>query len=392
MNRITEEFDEIRPYHDDEVKDVIDRLLADDDFLAFLGSYHSPVLGRYFPRVVRFGARRLVKRLLGNVTSIADFQDVLSNYAKRIEVETTSGFQYEGIDQLSPDEAYLFVGNHRDIAGDSLWVNYALWLSSFDTVRIAVGDNLVQRDFATALMKLNKSFFIRRSEEGTKKIYAALLESSRYIHHSIADGHSIWIAQSEGRAKDGIDLTDPALIKMFVLAKRKQPLNETIDTLNIVPVSISYEYDPCDNLKAKELFAIANEGGYEKPPGEDLLSLVKGLGDQKGRVTLRFGQRLQGDFRSAPEVANAIDRQVLDNLQLYQINYWALRRLAKTRSQEKYVSTWNALQESCDKVDTTEFESRLANCPEMLRTQWLEMYANPVVNKFVSKSTRLAPI
>ena len=120
-----------------------------------------------------------------------------------------------------------------------------------------MGDNLVQKDFATAIMKLNKSFFIKRSEEGAKRVFAALMESSRYIHQSIEDAHSVWIAQSEGRAKDGMEVTDPAIIKMFSLAKRKRPLSETIENLNVVPVSIAYEYDPCDYLKAKEF---SNQG------------------------------------------------------------------------------------------------------------------------------------
>ena len=164
----------------------------------------------------------------------------------RIIRETTDGFEYSGIESLVPDQSYIFVGNHRDIAGDSMLLDYALYVSGFDTVRIAVGDNLVQVASATDLMKLNKSFFIKRSEEGPKKVYAALLQSSRYIHQSLKDGHSIWIAQSEGRAKDGMDITDPAIIKMFALAERKTDFSELIQRLNIVPTSISYEYDPCD--------------------------------------------------------------------------------------------------------------------------------------------------
>ena len=272
-------------------------------------------------------------------------------------------------------------------------VDYALWLSGRETVRIAVGDNLVQRDFATALMKLNKSFFIRRSEQGAKKIYAAILESSQYIHYSIEEGHSIWIAQSEGRAKNGIDVTDPAIIKMFALANRKQPLSETIQQLNIVPVSISYEYDPCDYLKAKELVTIAECGQYDKPAGEDLLSLVKGLGEKKGKIFLRFGEPLNEDFTTAEEVANAVDRQVLNNYQLYYINYWALEQLAtQAGADEEYQAIWKALQSTIIFPDTDIYNQRLLACPAPHREVWLKMYANPVVNKYKSKSSRLAPV
>lgn len=272
------EFDDIRPYHDDEVKGVITRLLADTEFLDFLGNYRSPRLSRYLSGLVRFITRHVLKRQLGSLVSIKGFQEAIASYATRIVAETMTRFEYEGVEKLSKDQGYLFVGNHRDIAGDSMLVNYALWQSNLDTVRIAVGDNLVQREFATDLMKLNKSFFIKRSEEGAKKMLAAMKQSSSYIHESIRDGQSIWIAQSEGRAKDGMDVTDPVIVKMLALSKRKQDLADSVLSLNIVPVSISYEYDPCDHLKSKELEYIDRYGSYEKPTGEDLLSLVKGLG------------------------------------------------------------------------------------------------------------------
>ncbi|HIG39976.1 MAG: 1-acyl-sn-glycerol-3-phosphate acyltransferase [bacterium] len=386
-------FDEIRPYHDDEVKGVVTRLLANEDFLEFLGRYYSPWLSKYFPVVARFAAHRVLNKQLGKVTTIYEFQQVVAAFGTRIIAETMTWFKFEGIDKLEENLGYLFIGNHRDIAGDSFLVNYALWSSDLPTVRIAVGDNLVQKDFATAIMKLNKSFFIKRSEEGAKKVFAALMESSRYIHQSIDDTQSVWIAQSEGRAKDGMDVTDPAIIKMFALATRKRPLTETIEKLHVMPVSIAYEYDPCDYLKAKELYIIQTEGEYEKPSGEDLLSLVKGLGEFKGRVILRFGERLAGTFETAEEIAGAVDRQVLDNYQLFFVNYWALRELASTEdADDRVVTTWEALKDSVEFTETEEFEARYLACPEAWRVNWLEMYANPVVNKYLSKSSRLAPV
>lgn len=386
-------FDDIRPYHDDEVKTVISSLLEDREFLDFLGKYHSPRLSRFAPPLVRLVARYVLRRALGKVSTIKEFQEVISYYAKRIVTETMTDFVFEGVDQLDSERAHLFVGNHRDIAGDSMLVDYALWLSGRDTVRIAVGDNLIQRKFATHLMKLNKSFSIRRAEEGAKKVYAALLQSSQYIHESIAEGSSVWIAQAEGRAKNGLDVTDPAIIKMFALADRKAPLGELVKQLSIVPVSISYEYDPCDLLKAKELSAIAESGQYQKPVGEDLLSLVKGLGEFKGQVYLRFGEALQGDFESPEEIANALDRQLLDNYQLYYVNYWALEQLAAEPGADTggYADTWRALGSTIHPATTAAFEARLADCPAAHRRQWLEMYANPVVNKYRSKSSSLAP-
>jgi predicted DNA-binding protein (UPF0251 family) len=352
-------FDDIRPYRDDEVKTVIQSLLDDKEFLDFLGKYHSPRLSRYAAGLIRPVTRHVLRRALGKVGTIKEFQEVISYYAKRIVSETMTTFVFEGIDHLERDQGYLFVGNHRDIAGDSMLVDYALWLSEFDTVRIAVGDNLIQREFATNLMKLNKSFFIRRSEEGAKKVYAALLESSQYISESIQEGASVWIAQAEGRAKDGMDVTDPAIIKMFALSNRKAPLGDVVKQLSIVPVSISYEYDPCDYLKAKELASVEATGSYQKPPGEDLLSLVKGLGEFKGKVYLRFGEKLTGDFESPEEIANELDHQLLNNYQLYQVNYWALRLLALEESEDAdqagYLETWSALKSTVHIDDTTQF-------------------------------------
>jgi len=387
------EFEEIRPYHDDEVESVITALLADNDLLDFVGKYHSPRLSTVFPKIIRLGAKIALKRALGKVKTIDEFQEMISFYAKKIVAETSSGFNFGGLDELEANGSYLFVGNHRDIAGDSMFVDYALCLRGRETVRIAVGDNLIQRDFATHLMKLNKSFFVRRSEQGAKKIYAAILESSRYIHQSLSDGQSVWIAQSEGRAKNGMDITDPAIIKMFALAKRKQALSETVKALNIVPVSISYEFDPCDYLKAKELYTIEQEGAYDKPAGEDLLSLVKGLGEFKGRIKLKFGERLAGDFDSAEEVANAIDRQILDNYQLYYINYWALEKLALMNKKGcQYFDVWEKLKGDMTFSDSQIFEDRYQNCTASWRRKWLEMYANPILNKYHSKSTKLKPI
>ena len=247
-------------------------------------------------------------------------------------------------------------------------LDYALYTSGLDTVRIAVGDNLVQIGFATDLMKLNKSFIIKRSEEGAKKVYSALLKSSQYIHDSLSEGQSVWIAQSEGRAKDGMDLTEPAIIKMFTLAKRKQKFSDLIRQLNIVPMAISYEYDPCDVQKALELTTIANDGAYIKPRGEDLANLVRGLGGFKGRVALKIGKPLTSNFSSAHDVAREIDRQIKENLVLFPINHWAYSQLA---GQKKPIDT--------DFSDY--FSERLSACPEEARPYFLRMYANPVTNK-----------
>lgn len=376
------EFDDIQPYQDREVAEVIKRLLADGDFVEFISKYRAPFLTRLLPAVTRRIVHSALNRQLGRVSTVLDFQEVVARYVVRLLKETTTAFNYSGLENLKSDTAYLYVSNHRDIAADSMLVNYALFFAGHGTVRIAIGDNLIQKQFATDLMRLNRSFIIRRSLEGAKKIYASLLLSSRYIHQSLSEGYSIWIAQSEGRAKDGIDKTESAIIKMFLLAKRNdhRPFGELIESLNIVPVAISYEYDPCDLLKAKEQFAIDQNGSYSKPEGEDLISLAKGLGEYKGEVNLRFCEPLTGQFESADEVASELDRHILSNYHIYPSNYIALSLI----EDKVYRQLWVKLKEKYEQIASdekeAEFTHRLNQCPIEHRPYFLRMYANPLIS------------
>ncbi len=369
------EFEDIRPYHDTEVAAALAKLVVDPELIGFLAGWLAPRLNRFFPGMVSAAISLYLNRAIRGVDDIAGFQEIVADYVKKLVREGTTEFAYEGFDSLEPGKAYLFISNHRDIAGDSMLLDYALYLNNLETVRIAIGDNLIQRDFATSLMRLNKGFFIKRSVEGAKKAYAALIQASKYIKHSIQTGHSIWIAQREGRSKNGLDVTDPAIIKMLVLADRKKPLSEVIRSLNIVPLSISYEFDPCDTLKATELGKIGRDSTYEKPPGEDLLSLVRGLKGQKGKVILRLGKRLDGEFESVAEVAAEIDRQIISNLQLLPVNYWAMSKL----EDPEYQSLSHRVP-ILEKKELLTLTQRLKSCPPEYRFYWLKMYANPVLN------------
>jgi hypothetical protein len=374
------EFDDIRPFKDDEVEGVLLRMLADEDFINFISRYRAPVLSRIFARLVKHRVRTVLSRQTKHIDSIAKFQHLIADYVTGLIRESTTSFEHQGVDRLEKQKGYLFISNHRDIATDSMLVDHALHFSGYDTARIAIGDNLLQRPFATDLMRLNKSFIIKRSAEGAKNIYAALLQSSRYIVHSLNETHSVWIAQSEGRAKDGMDSTDPALIKMLTLSQRKfsGSYGELIESLNIVPVSIAYEYDPCDLLKAKELYHVEKDGFYVKPSGEDLLSLVKGLSEFKGRVMLRIGDPLSSGFLSPEEVAAELDHQILRNYELYPPNYIALSLI----DEQPYQDAWQAHREDHRFTETEQknFNERLMLCPEEHQPYFLRMYANPLIN------------
>ncbi|MBT4162726.1 MAG: glycerol acyltransferase [Gammaproteobacteria bacterium] len=369
------DFEDIRPYHDDEVSDVLNQLVRDPELTGFLATWLAPRLSKLFPvgSLISFFLQRKIR----GVSDIRGFQNVIANYARKLVRDGTTKFVYEGFEKLKPNEAYLFVSNHRDIAGDSMLLDYALYLSGLETVRIAIGDNLVQREFATSLMRLNKGFFIKRSAGGPRKVYAALMQSSQFIRHSLDDGHSIWIAQSEGRSKDGFDVTDPAVVKMLVLSDRKKPLTETVHKLRIVPLSISYEFDPCDVLKATELGKIDLEGGYEKPPGEDLMSLVRGLGGQKGRVIFRLGKELKSEYETPEQVAAEIDREIISNLELFPVNYWAVSKLNEPEYRELLADS----NFEISKKEALALTNRLKQCPPAYRRYWLKAYANPVLNR-----------
>ena len=372
-----DKFEDIRPYHDAEVGSILERLVQDPELIGLLSDWLAPRTSRLMPGLVSSMVSMFLRRKISGVADIAGFQEVIAGYAKKLVREGTTEFTYEGFDQLEPEQSYLFVSNHRDIAGDSMLLDYALYLNDLDTVRIAIGDNLIQKDFATSLMRLNKGFFIKRSVEGPKRAYAALTQASRFIHHSLAEGHSVWIAQSEGRSKDGFDVTDPAIVKMFLLADRKKPLHQVVEKLRILPLAISYEFDPCDVLKATELGTIAAVGRYEKPLGEDLLSLVRGLGGQKGRVVLRLGAPVSGRFLTPEEVAKEIDRQILSNLEFFPVNYWALSRL----EDKDYRTLHKSLGVTVKREDELALVCRLRKCPPAYRPYWLRMYANPVLNR-----------
>jgi hypothetical protein len=257
------------------------------------------------------------------------------------------------------------VSNHRDIALDSAFLNYALYLAGHTTTRIAFGDNLLATGYAAEIMRLNKGFVVNRSAKAGKAAFAAMLETSQFIRHSIETGESVWIAQREGRAKDGCDRTDPAIVKMFALAYRKDvdDLTEVVARLGIVPVAISYEYDPCDVAKARELTVKGAGGAYEKAPDEDLRSVTAGVVGHKGRVHIHFGTPLAGPFADAEAVAVAIDRQVLAGFHLFPTHQWAAAQTGV---------------EGVTAPSLPRMEARIAACPPEFRDALLCQYANPV--------------
>ncbi|GAA3909217.1 1-acyl-sn-glycerol-3-phosphate acyltransferase [Halomonas cibimaris] len=369
---------DIRPYTDAEVEAVLQRLARDNELLNALTQFRLPRLAKLAPPLARLLANRAVRREVQGVRDVRAFQQRIAGYMNRMIQSSTDAFNVVGLEQLDPHTAYLFIGNHRDISLDPAFVNYALYQAGRNTVRIAIGDNLLKKPYVTDLMRLNKSFIVPRSARGKRAMLAAYQNLSDYIRHSItADNHSIWMAQREGRAKNGVDLTGPAIIKMLTMARRRADkqasTGEAIAELRIVPVAISYELDPCDVQKARELFDLDTQGGYAKSEFEDIASIVAGITGDKGRVQLNFGTPLGADAGSAEEVAAEIDRQVIGGYRLFPTHYLALEALGEAPELVSHTAITTA--------DRERFAKRLAEVPEELRPYWLAQYANPVKHK-----------
>jgi Acyltransferase len=364
------DFDEIRPYRDDEVPAVLRRLGRDPSLLRDVARFAAPTLSRWVPPLARSLIGKKLRRAFARIDSVDAFQNALAVVFQQMIDSTTDGFTVSGIEQLEPDLSHLFISNHRDITLDSGFMNLALFRAGHPTTRMAIGDNLLRTGYAGDVMRLNKGFVVHRDKRGAKMAFAAMSLTSRYVRHSLETGHSVWIAQREGRAKDGRDLTDPALIKMLSLAYRKDvpDINRMVDRLSIVPVAVSYELDPCDELKARELAAVAAHGVYRKEPGEDLRSIITGVSGSKGRVHLSIGAAFGGDFSDADAVAAEVDRQIARGYRLFPTHFMAARLAGL----------------ECDVPEAgsqrlREFEARLSALPKELRDQVIAQYANPVV-------------
>ena len=199
------QFDDIRPFNDSEVRPALNRLLADSEFITAISAFRFASYPKWIRRLIKPLIKRALRNELKPVHDVASLQHVIEKYVAKVIKGTTTGLSFSGLDQMDQSKPHLFISNHRDIVMDPAFVNYALYHHKFDTARIAIGDNLLQRPFVSDLMRLNKSFIVKRSATGVREKMQAYTGLSSYIHHSISEGCSIWIAQREGRAKDGIN-------------------------------------------------------------------------------------------------------------------------------------------------------------------------------------------
>ncbi|MFT5299087.1 MAG: hypothetical protein ACI9YH_005139 [Colwellia sp.] len=358
-------FDDIRPYRDDEVAAVIQKLISDHGLLSSICSFKMPVMYKLMPSVCRTLVKWTLKLRSSKFHNIEEIQTEVAKYLHHLIKKSTDGFTFHGLEKIDTRKPMLFISNHRDIVLDVALINWALYKSGINTVEAAVGDNLLHQPWVADLMRINKSFIVKRSEESKRAMLNASKQLSAYIHHTVHERQqNIWIAQKEGRAKDGIDKTNSALISMLFLNKGKQKsISEYLTEINIIPVSISYEFDPCDSDKAIELAEREATGSYKKKENEDLNSITRGLVGKKGQVHVEFGNVIEGDFADSKAVANAIDQEIIGNYKLYDSNLTAYAELNQEDTKQNVMDKLN---------------NRMSELTQEQKHWLLTMYANPV--------------
>lgn len=386
---MSDPYSDIRPYRDDELEIVVQRLLASNEFLDVIARWRFGTLAGLLPWLVRPLVRWFLTRESRSVTDVRSMQMVIKLYMDRMIANSSKGFSVSGLDALAEHESFLYMSNHRDIAMDPAFTNYALHREGRETARIAIGDNLLSKPWVSDLMRLNKSFIVKRSLSGPREFLAATKVLSAYIKHSMREeGVPVWLAQREGRAKDGRDKTEPAIIKMLAMSRNKKEVGfkEHIESLKIVPVAISYELDPCDALKAAELYQLDTSGSYEKGEQEDIASIGQGIAGSKGHVHVSFGVPLDlvaaANLESPESVAAEVDRQVFELYCLHPTNLYAYRML---HGEEAVVPDGLYFEDGvCSRAD---FEDRINAMPEAHRPYALGIYANAVSSKLNLAST-----
>ncbi|WP_075186083.1 1-acyl-sn-glycerol-3-phosphate acyltransferase [Teredinibacter haidensis] len=381
------DFEDIRPYNDDEVRPILERLLVDKELLDTVAKLKLPTISRFAAPALRPLVRKRLAGEMAHIQTVADFQALVEKYMAKSLKTTVDHLSFSGLDKLNADESYLFISNHRDIAMDPAFVNWGLYHNGFSTLRIAIGDNLLSKPFASDIMRLNKSFIVRRGLSSRREKLQAAKKLSSYIHHSVVnDKENVWIAQREGRAKDGLDQTNPALINMLAISKPKtQTFAEFIREARIVPVSISYAYDACDMEKARELHQKSVHGSYTKDEHEDVQSIARGITGYKEAVHVSFGTPLTEEYENVDEVAVAIDQQIEEKYVLHPSNGFAYELL------EKKTPTIAVSEAGIDfssrgwDQERSKFKERIATCNEAVKKVLLTGYANPVYRRLGEK-------
>lgn len=377
--KIPEQFDPIRPFEPDELPDVFDRLLQNEQFCS--------VLAYLYPNVPKEALAAKMHACKDNL----DFQKTFCyGFLVQLLARLSKGCDID-IASLDTDSRYTFISNHRDIVLDSALLDKLLIDAGFNTTcEIAIGDNLLKLPWVKDLVRVNKSFIVERALS-MREMLMASKRLSEYMHFVIAEKNdNIWIAQREGRAKDSNDRTQEAILKMMVMGGEGSTIDR-LKQLHLVPLAISYEYDPCDYLKAAELQARRDNPSWQKGPMDDVTSMQTGIMGYKGHIHYQCADCIDSYLDTIPAdtpktelfrlIADHIDRQIFAGYRLYPNNYVALDLLhGDSAHADHYTAEDKAQFETYLKgqLDKIEMEGK---DDAYLRKQMLKMYANPAINQ-----------
>lgn len=369
-------FDDIRPYNDSEVHPALERIVANPLF--------SNISKYLFPGM----DENLFKQALLSCYTKDDFQvKIMSRIVDKVLADTTKGLSYEGMEYFDGGKKYLIVSNHRDIVLDSAIIQLILYKAGTQTTEIAVGDNLITSSFIEDITRCNKMIKVVRSTS-PREVYTTSKKLSEYMRCNVSTQESsIWIAQRNGRTKDGADVTEQGVLKMFDMSGSGDFVKDFAE-LHIMPASISYEYEPCDLYKAVEMY-IKRRQKYVKAEGEDLNSILTGIMQPKGRVHIQFNEPVTlQEIEDAAQLDKnerfkalgaAMDRKILANFKLWPNNYIAYDMLnGGGRFAGKYTSEEKEAFEGyvAEKLGKAGIETDM----DELREIFLSIYANPVVS------------
>ena len=368
-------FDAIRPFYDAEINPAIQKVI-DHPMMKALMNFA-------FPDV----EEQQWKEQLRKTHSIRDFQcNFIYKALMQVLQKTSEGMTTSGFENLEPNTSYLFISNHRDIILDTSLLNACLFDNGLVMTASAIGDNLVQKDFLHVLSKLNRNFLVQRGLSPREMLQSSKLLSEYIGQLLLRENRSVWIAQREGRTKDGNDATHQGVLKMLGMGSDEEQLMDYFKKVKIVPVSISYEYDPTDALKIPQLMAEANKQIYIKEKNEDFMTLMSGIMGQKKHIHIHVGKVLDNEIdviksefdntnKQIQALAQVIDDSILQSYKLWPTNYIAYDLLYKTN---KFQHLYNENEKS---LFERRLEMRIDENDPIQRDGFLAMYANPVVNK-----------
>ncbi len=372
-------FSDIRPYNNGEVPAAVARMVKHPHFQIALDYLFAKE------------EQSIIFEELTTVNTNFEFQKLfMHRVINRIIEKSSNGLSLENIESLVKKGPSVFVANHRDILLDSAILQVVLVDNGLETSEITFGSNLMVSDFVVDFGKTNRMFTVFR--DGSPR---EMLENSKrlsaYMHNTITEKKiSAWIAQRKGRTKDGLDLTDSTVLKMLTTYDRKNPL-EAFRQINILPVITSYEWEPCDLMKLRELY-LSKTGTYEKQPGEDLNSVLHGIMQPKGRIHMAFGKSVNefldenqerlDKHNIHTEVAQFIDRQVYKYYKVFPNQYWAYDQL---NNSEIYQSEYNSEVEQQMIQRLEELYKMVGTRDEELKMMFLQLYANPLTQKLKVK-------